>query len=134
MFNNSKIYRVAVFTSIKYYKIQICICIGAKQKWGDDTTRQRQRTLIFVYLLYLQILPLNISKNVRYYRKSCLRGRRNWALMVLFQVCILKKSNYTHIKSFVRTKHVNSYVIWICFFKVDAACYKSKYVNIKWEI
>ena len=38
----------------------------------------------------------------------------------------MKKSNYTHINSFVRMKHVNSYMIWIFSFKVSAACYKSK--------
>ena len=63
---------------------------------------------------------------MQYYWKSCLRGRRNWALKVLFQTCNLKKSNYTHINSSVITKHVNIYAIWICFFKVGAACYRSK--------
>ena len=90
-----------------------------------------QRTRFFESLVCLEILSLNICKNVQYYWKSCLRDRRNWALNVLFQVCILKKSNYTHISSFVRTKNVNSYVIWVCIFKVGAGCYKSKYVKIK---
>ena len=65
---------------------------------GKDNGR-----FFIVSLLYLQILSLSISKNVRYYWKSCLRGRRNWALKVLFQVCILKKLNYAHINSLVRT-------------------------------
>ena len=94
-----------------------------------------QRTRFFVSLLYLEIWALNFSigKNVQYYWKCCLSGRRNRILKVLFQVCILKKSNYTHINSFVRTKHMNSFVIWTtCFFKVGAASYKSNYVKIKW--
>ena len=66
--------------------------------------------------------------------KSCLRGKRNQTSKVIFRVCVLKKSNYAHISSFVRTKYVNSYVIWIYFFKVCAACCKSKYVKIIWEI
>ena len=93
--------------------------------------RLGQQKRFFVSLLYLEILSLSTSKNVRYYWKCSLAGKRYRALKVLFQVCILKESNYTHINSFVRTKHVNCNVRRISFFNLAAACCKSTYVEIK---
>ena len=127
---NAKISVFVICVEAIYICYMICMIVLLSATFiGADTTRQRQRTHFVVFLLYLEILSLNVSKNVRYYWKSSLRGRRNRAFKF-----VSWRNQITHINSFVRMNHLNSCVIWICFFKVGAACYKSKYVKIKWQI